>query len=97
MIAERYRKMKAALNRFEHHKVLQPLPFNSGYFMAFFCAVDVEQLRQYLLDTYQVGTISVQNAYLRLAFSSIDLHQIDDLIAIVYQAAEELFQAREKK
>ena len=97
IIAQRYHKMKAALKRFEHHAVLKPLPFNSGYFMAFACTVDAEQLRQYLLDTYQVGTISVQNTYLRLAFSSIDLHQVDDLITIVYQAAEELSKAEEKK
>jgi len=50
-------------------------------------------LRLHLLDTYQVGTISIQGKYLRLAFSSIDIEQIDDLIAVVYKAAEELFQA----
>jgi len=92
-IGKRYRYMKEVLARYKDNKFLRPLPFNSGYFMAFECAGNAETLRLHLLDTYQVGTISIQGKYLRLAFSSIDIEQIDDLIAVVYKAAEELFQA----
>lgn len=92
-IGKRYRYMKEVLAHYKDNKFLRPLPFNSGYFMAFECAGNAEALRLHLLDTYQVGTISIQGKYLRLAFSSIDIEQIDDLLAIVYKAAEELFQA----
>ena len=90
-IGERYRLMKAALAQYADDTNLIPLPFNSGYFMSFVCAGDAEQLRLHLLDTYGVGTISIKGTYLRLAFSSTDLHEIEDLVAIVYKAAQELF------
>lgn len=59
--------------------------------MSFTCAGDAEKLRLHLLDTYEVGTISIKNMYLRLAFSSTDLEEIEDLVRIVYQGAEEVF------
>jgi aspartate/methionine/tyrosine aminotransferase len=90
-IGERYRVMKQALAAHADDTNLIPLPFNSGYFMSFVCKGDAEQLRTYLLDTYEVGTISIKNTYLRLAFSSTDIHEIDDLVNIVYKAAQEVF------
>ena len=90
-IGERYRLMKQALARYADNGNLTPLPFNSGYFMSFICAGDAENLRTHLLDEYGVGTISIKNAYLRLAFSSTDLNEIEDLVDIVYRAAGEVF------
>jgi aspartate/methionine/tyrosine aminotransferase len=90
-IGERYHVMKQALAAHADDTNLIPLPFNSGYFMSFICKGDAEQLRTYLLDTYEVGTISIKNTYLRLAFSSTDIHEIDDLVNIVYKAAQEVF------
>ena len=90
-IGERYHVMKQALAAYADDSNLVPLPFNSGYFMSFICKGDAEQLRTYLLDTYEVGTISIKNTYLRLAFSSTDVHEIEDLVAIVYKAAREIF------
>jgi aspartate/methionine/tyrosine aminotransferase len=90
-IGERYRLMKQALARHADNGNLTPLPFNSGYFMSFICAGDAENLRTHLLDEYGVGTISIKNAYLRLAFSSTDLNEIEDLVDIVYRAAGEVF------
>jgi len=37
-IGKRYRYMKEVLARYKDNKFLRPLPFNSGYFMAFECA-----------------------------------------------------------
>lgn len=90
-IGERYRFMKQVLARYEGNAYLTPLPFNSGYFMSFACAGDAEKLRLHLLDTYGVGTISIKNVYLRLAFSATDMDQIEDLVRIVYQGAQEAF------
>lgn len=90
-IGERYRLMKQVLSSYAKETVLKPLPFNSGYFMSFVCAGDAEKLRNHLLDTYGVGTISIKNTYLRLAFSSTDIEEIEDLVSIVYRGAKEVF------
>ncbi|MCK9286479.1 MAG: aminotransferase class I/II-fold pyridoxal phosphate-dependent enzyme [Sphaerochaetaceae bacterium] len=92
-LAKRYHLLKTALGKYAHNKHLVPLPFNSGYFMAFVCAGDAEALRIHLLDTYKVGTISIQGTYLRLAFSSVDLEDIEDLVTLVYKGADEVFGA----
>ncbi len=91
LIELRYHLIKKTLAQYSAHTLLTPLPFNSGYFMAFVCAGDAEKLRVHLLNTYGVGTISIKNLYLRLAFSSIDVEHVEDLIRIVYQAAHEVF------
>ena len=87
----RYNLLNASLEAYKGNEYLTPLPFNSGYFMAFICKGDAEKLRLYLLDKYEVGTISIKNQFLRLAFSSTDLNDIEDLLRIVYQAASEIF------
>ena len=87
----RYRKVKEVLSAYEDNTALRPLPFNSGYFMAFVCEGNAEALRLHLLDTYQIGTISIQEKYLRIAFSSVDVEDIEDLFALVYQAAGEVW------
>jgi len=87
----RYNLLNASLEAYKGNEYLTPLPFNSGYFMAFICKGDAEELRLYLLEKYEVGTISIKNQFLRLAFSSTDLNDIEDLLRIVYQAASEIF------
>ncbi|NCB00883.1 MAG: aminotransferase class I/II-fold pyridoxal phosphate-dependent enzyme [Spirochaetia bacterium] len=87
----RYNLLKKSLAAYRGNEYLTPLPFNSGYFMSFTCKGDAEKLRLYLLDKYEVGTISIKNSFLRLAFSSTDLGDIEDLLRIVYQAASEVF------
>ncbi len=87
----RYNLLNKTLRAYEGNEYLVPLPFNSGYFMAFTCKGDAEELRLYLLEKYEVGTISIKNKYLRLAFSSTDIEDIEDLLKIVYQAASEIF------
>ncbi len=87
----RYNLLNKSLAAYERNENLVPLPFNSGYFMAFTCKGDAEQLRLYLLEKYEVGTISIKNKFLRLAFSSTDLNDLEDLLHIVYQAADEIF------
>lgn len=89
-IEKRYRLLKEALKRYKESEILKPLPFNSGYFMAFEYAGDSEKLRVHLLDNYGVGTISIKNRYLRVAFSSINAEQIEELIDIVYKGSKEV-------
>ncbi len=90
-IQSRYEVIKKVLATYEGNDDLLPLPFNSGYFMSFTCKGDSEVLRTHLLDNYGVGTISIKGKYLRLAFSSTDIENIEELLSIVYKAAGEVF------
>ena len=37
MLEKRYRKVRAFVDAKPNHSVLEPLPFNSGYFMSLRC------------------------------------------------------------
>ncbi|THB67705.1 MAG: aminotransferase class I/II-fold pyridoxal phosphate-dependent enzyme [Spirochaetaceae bacterium] len=66
---------------------LKPLPFNSGYFMAFECTLDnAEQLRLDLLDK-GIGTIAIGNHVLRVAYAGVDQQFLPELYEIIAQAA----------
>jgi hypothetical protein len=70
---------------------LKPLPFNSGYFMSFECeGFSAEALRQKLLDELGIGTISMQDKYLRIAFSSVEESQMAELLDAVVAKTLEL-------
>jgi len=69
---------------------LEALPCNSGYFMSFRCiGISAEELRTLLLER-GVGTISVKDTYLRVAFAGIDVEQLRDLYAEIFSGAEAL-------
>ncbi|MCP4108780.1 MAG: aminotransferase class I/II-fold pyridoxal phosphate-dependent enzyme [Desulfobacteraceae bacterium] len=66
-------------------------PFNSGYFMCIrLKTVDAEALRLYLLDKYKVGVVSIGETDLRIAFSSIDKENIEELFDYIYKGIKEL-------
>ncbi len=88
-IGLRYKALKQALKKYEGCTALVPLPFNSGYFMSFYCACNSEDLRQLLLNKYGTGVIRLDEHHIRLAFSSVDLEKIEALIDTVYTAAKE--------
>ena len=89
-LGERYFRLKETLKKHEGEDFLKALPFNSGYFMSFWCKCDAEDLRQRLLNEYQTGIIRSDDHHVRIAFSSVDLENIEDLIDTVYKAASEL-------
>ena len=90
-IRDRYFKIKELLTKHENDPVLDPLPFNSGYFMSYEMKKgSAEALRRKLLDEEGIGTISIQDKYLRVAFSAVDYDDIDDLYEKIYKAASEL-------
>jgi len=70
---------------------LRALPFNSGYFMAFELEKGgAEALRKALLMEHGVGTISIQDRYLRVAYSSVDLERLEELYKIIFETARKL-------
>jgi len=86
-LRERYVKVKAILAA-RPRDLLQPLPFNSGYFMSFrLLKGKAEDLRRELLSQDAVGTIAIDTAVLRVAFSSVDLGDLEALFEMVYAAA----------
>lgn len=89
-VGERYHALKKALLKYKGNDKLIPLPFNSGYFMSFTCKCDAEELRQNLLNNYGTGVIRLDDNHIRLAFSSIDLENVEALVDTVYQAAGDL-------
>jgi aspartate/methionine/tyrosine aminotransferase len=66
-------------------------PFNSGYFMLVKVAgVDAEKLRVHLLDQHGVGLIATSPTDIRVAFSCLDVHDVEPLFEALHQAIQEL-------
>ncbi len=92
VVSARYIEIKRVLEKYKDSKFLKPYPFNSGYFMAFdTLGNDAEELRCYLLEKYQVGAINIMGKTLRLAYCSVEIEQIENLVELVYQASEEIW------
>ena len=88
----RYLIVKDTIANLKENKFLKPYPFNSGYFMAFDTSgKSAEELRVYLLNKYNVGVINIIDKTLRLAYCSVEKDKLEDLINLVYQAADELW------
>ncbi|HEX7476565.1 MAG TPA: aminotransferase class I/II-fold pyridoxal phosphate-dependent enzyme [Polyangiales bacterium] len=66
-------------------------PFNSGYFMLLKVkGVDAEKLRVHLLDKHGAGLICTAPTDLRVAFSCLEVAQVQPLFEAVHQAIGEL-------
>jgi len=90
MLRRRYNLVKDFLKLNPNHPVLEPMPFNSGYFMSFRCKTDAEAIRQELLQKHGIGVISLGKQCLRVAFSSIDEEKIPAVYGQIYKTAAEL-------
>ena len=90
LLAERYARVRAFLAKGALPDCLVALPFNSGYFMSFEChGISAEGLRLKLLEE-GIGTISMQDRFLRVAFSCVEADQIEDLYEAIVAAARAL-------
>ncbi|MCP5056798.1 MAG: aminotransferase class I/II-fold pyridoxal phosphate-dependent enzyme [bacterium] len=66
-------------------------PFNSGYFMCLDVkGVDAEPLRVHLLDAHGTGLIATGKRDLRVAFSCLELEEIEPLFETIHQAIQQL-------
>ena len=91
VLKDRYLKVKEIIASRTGGKELTPLPFNSGYFMSFRCGkLDAEKLRLELLHKEGIGTISIGSEYLRVAFSSIDIGDLEALYGKIFEVADRL-------
>ena len=79
----------AAAPRFRESS--EPYPFNSGYFMCVkLTGVDAERVRVHLLDAYGIGLIATNDCDLRIAFSCLEIDQIEPLFEALHKAVQEL-------
>ncbi len=91
ILEARYRIVKAFLATKENNAALEPLPFNSGYFMSLHCkGFNAEDLRQKLLNEHGIGVIAIDQNTIRIAFSSIDNDLLEAVYEKVYSTAEEM-------
>ena len=91
VIEERCKKVKSIFDKGLYSDEFTPYPFNSGYFMCIRLKnVDAETLRLTLLDKYGIGVISTNQTDIRIAFSSVDVENIEELYSIIYQCCKSL-------
>jgi len=84
-------KVKKVLNSGKYDDAWTYYPFNSGYFMCLHLkTVDAEKLRVHVLDKYGVGAISSGPTDLRIAFSCLEVGQIQEVFDILYQGVKDL-------
>jgi aspartate/methionine/tyrosine aminotransferase len=89
-LESRYHRVKKILEETEIPQTLRPLPFNSGYFMSFSChGISAEELRKHLLEK-GIGTISIGEDYLRIAYSNIEVSALEELYREVFSSAAAL-------
>lgn len=92
ILEDRFKAVKKILENRTTGKILKPLPFNSGYFMTFELARgSSEELRKFLLKTEGIGTVALQDKYLRIAYASVDTRDLKALFGTVFAAADTLF------
>ena len=90
-LRERAAKVFEVVNRPKYRETFDPYPFNSGYFMCVKVkGVDSEKLRVHLLDAHQTGLISTSPTDIRVAFSCLELEQVEPLFETLHQAILEL-------
>lgn len=84
-------RVKEVLTNEKYKDVWTYYPFNSGYFMCLrLKSVNAETLRQHLLNRYGVGVIAVDDTDIRVAFSCIEVEEVQQLFDIIYQGVKDL-------
>jgi len=69
----------------------RPYPFNSGYFMCVEVeGVPAEDVRLRLLDEYGIGVIATGERDVRIAFSCLEVDEVEPLFEALHKAIQEL-------
>ncbi|NCB02416.1 MAG: aminotransferase class I/II-fold pyridoxal phosphate-dependent enzyme [Spirochaetia bacterium] len=86
----RYERIFERIASYSHDPILVPLPANSGYFISFYYKGDAGELRKMLLKD-GIGVVSVGEHLIRIAYSAVNIEQIDTLIETLYEGARSLW------
>ncbi len=91
LLRARAEKVREVVNREKYHDSWDVYPFNAGYFMCIRVkGGEAEQLRLHLLEQHGVGLISIGASDIRVAFSCLELAEIEPLFESVHEAICEL-------
>nr|NJM03330.1 aminotransferase class I/II-fold pyridoxal phosphate-dependent enzyme [Desulfobacula sp.] len=91
LLQARAQKIKEVLKNPKYNDAFEVYPFNSGYFMCIRLKdVNAEQLRLHLLDRYETGLISMGEKNIRIAFSCLELDDVEPLFDIVLNGINDL-------
>lgn len=91
ILKKRAQHVKKTLSNPKYKDAWDVYPFNSGYFMCIkLRSANAETLRVHLLEKYGVGLISIGEDSLRIAFSSIEETDIDELFDTILQGIDDL-------
>lgn len=90
ILKQRFEEMERMIGEEKYRKYLEPLPFNSGYFMCMNLKnIDAEKLRKRLLQKYDTGIIAIDGK-IRIAYSAIPKERIREIFNNIYSACEEI-------
>jgi aspartate/methionine/tyrosine aminotransferase len=91
ILKARAMKVKEVLKNDKYIDAWAPYLFNSGYFMCIrLKSVDPEMLRLHLLKKYGVGVIAIGGQDIRVAFSSVEESDIEELFDTIYNGVKDL-------
>jgi len=84
-------KVQKILENKKYDEVWTAYPFNSGYFMTLkLKGINAPELWKELLENNDVGVIFLDKEHIRVAFSSIDKRNLDELFEIIYRVAKKM-------
>jgi aspartate/methionine/tyrosine aminotransferase len=91
LLRARAQRVSEVVHRERYKESWEVYPFNAGYFMCIKVkGVDAEQLRVHLLDKYGVGLISIGAHDIRVAFSCLEVDDVEPLFECVHKAIADL-------
>jgi len=91
LMKSRADKVKQVLKDPKYDDAWTVYPFNSGYFMCVqLKTVNAEKLRKHLLDQYGIGVIALGEHDIRIAFSCLEVSDIQTLFDDMRQAVADL-------
>ncbi len=91
MLRARAEKVHAVANDPRFRESWNVYPFNSGYFMCVEVkGAEAEAVRLRLLDEYGIGVIATGPSDLRIAFSCVEVEQVEPLFEALHKAIQEL-------
>jgi phosphoenolpyruvate carboxykinase (GTP) len=91
ILEARAKKVHEVLSKPEYADLWEPYPFNAGYFMCLkLKGLGAEAFRKHLLEKYGVGVIADGDRDIRVAFSAVEVGDLEDLYAQLAAAARDL-------
>jgi aspartate/methionine/tyrosine aminotransferase len=98
ILRARAERVHAVANAPRFRESWEVYPFNSGYFMCVQAkGVDAERVRLHLLDRYGIGVIAAGGSDLRIAFSCLELAEVEPLFETLHRAIQELLREDEER